>query len=263
MTPLSEQQVAALQQVAEAWGGTSYALIGATALAVYLDIGRPTEDLDLTLAIDVGDYQPMMARLEGWTPDERHEHRWYGPGEYPQRARLDVLPVGSEAIETGSLIWPVSGHTMSVVGLDLAMRHAVTMDLQGALVPVAPLAVIALLKMVSYLDRPADRERDLRDLARVFTGYLSDDDDRRWEEPVASSRREHDEQSPYALGHEIARLAEGSHGEVVERFCGQASAHQLVLLQAAGPLWWQDDDDAPERCLKALSDGFARDHVAT
>ncbi len=56
---------------------------------------------------------------------------------------------------------------------DESLRHAgpregVAFDVdEGLSVPIAPVPVIAVLKMISYLDRPAERERDLRDLAHT------------------------------------------------------------------------------------------------
>ena len=62
---------------------------------------------------------------------------------------------------------------MSLVGMDLAFKYAAR-HAGGALV--APPPVVALLKMVAFADRPAERERDLVDIAHLLDAYVNEEE---------------------------------------------------------------------------------------
>lgn len=61
---------------------------------------------------------------------------------------------------------------MSVVGFCLALERRLPIAIAPDLtIDVAPLAAVALLKMVAYQDRPHDRERDLEDIGHLLEEY--------------------------------------------------------------------------------------------
>lgn len=64
---------------------------------------------------------------------------------------------------------------MRVVGDDDIFRDAITCELSpGPQAGVAPLHVLAFLKVVAYLDAPALREKDLGDLLVILDKYGDD-----------------------------------------------------------------------------------------
>ncbi len=78
---------------------------------------------------------------------------------------------------------------MSLVGMRLVFAHGV-----------APLHVLAVLKMVAYLDRPDVREKDLCDLAHIMHEYTATDSDRRYSAEVPDDLTEFDDGSPAIRG---------------------------------------------------------------
>lgn len=169
------------------------------------------------------------------------------------------MPVGPEVLKAGQLQWP-SGHVMKVVGIDLAFEHACSHTLEdGGEVLVAPPNVIAVLKMVSYCDRPSDRERDLQDLANLLDTYVDDDDKRRWTE---AGHIEAFELAPaFLLGVDVGRLlVTDSHHELVTKFLGRVLDDESlphIHMHKAGP-WSTSDDDALSLRLQAFQEGLNR-----
>jgi len=146
---------------------------------------------------------------------------------------------------------------MSLVGMDLAFKHAVEHP-PGTLV--APPPIVSILKMVAFGDRPAQRERDLVDLAHLLDAYVNELDDRRWDDaPVGM---EFELTPAYLLGHDIAQvLVLDQHREAVHRFLGSVEApsslaHQSML--SSGPTRWKTEENALERRIQAFNLGIGR-----
>jgi len=73
-------------------------------------------------------------------------------------------------------------------------------------IPVAPVAVIAVLKMIAYLDRPGERERDLHDLAYILENHVSPDDERRFADDVLDAGIPYERAGAYLLVHDLRQL---------------------------------------------------------
>jgi hypothetical protein len=52
--------------------------------------------------------------------------------------------------------------------------HAACVEAPGLVAKVVPLVVLTLLKIVSYLDQPAVRQKDLDDIAAIVEVYADD-----------------------------------------------------------------------------------------
>lgn len=180
MTPLLPEQrrPRELRDVCETLA-IDLVVIGATALRVWIpDAQRLTEDVDVAVALDLDGFGPLTARLSdlGWNPDDRWEPRWHSRGH----ARVDLLPIGLRAREEKQIRWPRVETVMRVVGYDGVFRHAVRCELAADLdIRVAPLHVLALLKLIAYLDAPALRQKDVGDLLLILDKY-EDNGDRRF-----------------------------------------------------------------------------------
>jgi predicted nucleotidyltransferase len=149
------------------------------------------------------------------------------------------------------------------------MRHAigrarsvrVADDLE---IPVATVSTIALLKMVSYLDRPHDRDRDLGDLAYVLEHYAEAGDDRRFSSDVLEAGVTYEQTGAFLLGRDLRVFVDAPEREAVERFMsrargeGDAGRTLAVLLQQAPPGWRRAPAEV-ERRLSALSLGIRGD----
>ncbi len=220
MTMLLPEQADAVRQIQDICRrlAVDIVVIGATAYRLWVDDQyRTTEDVDVVVALDLEDLprltDPLVAG--GWRQDPRREHRWISSS----RARIDLLPAGARARRDRYLDWPLAETRMSLVGFDHVFQDAVERELAPGLVgKVVPLVVLALLKIVSYLDQPAVRAKDLDDLARMVEVY-EEDGERRFSDEVLDAGVDYSEAGAYLLGRDLARLCtEHDERDVVERF---------------------------------------------
>ena len=161
MSAFTTRQCQALRQLAELWTDTKFCLIGASALACQIALPRQTDDLDISVSVSLDELAAGLRRLEGWKENPSKEHEWLSPAGI----KVDVLPAGPSLLAAGEIIWPGTGARMNLTGLRLALETGMMFEVESRLsIPIAPVEVIAVLKMISYLDRPGARERDLHDL---------------------------------------------------------------------------------------------------
>jgi predicted nucleotidyltransferase len=198
--------------------GTDMVVIGAMALRVWLpDMQRATEDIDAAVTLDLDQLPQLTEQLTaaGWRQDPRSEHRWYSR----ENARFDLLPIGEQARREKHLFWPRAETLMQAIGYDYVFRDAVEHEFAPDLeVRVAPLVVMALLKIAAYLDDPHARRKDLQDLVTLLRGY-EEAGDRRFSDDVLNAGVEYDEAGAYLLGRDLKSLvATGAEADVIERF---------------------------------------------
>ena len=137
MVVLTDEQLAALRDVRAVWPDADLLLIGAQALAAHIDMShRHTEDLDLAVAVSLAEFPAELPHRPGWEQHPKRTHHFISPcGE-----SVDIVPAGPDLRSSGTLEWP-DGHTMSLVGFDLAFAHADAMrwdDVERAMREVAP-----------------------------------------------------------------------------------------------------------------------------
>lgn len=202
------------------------------------------------MVVSLDDVAPLLGSL-GWTRHATMPHRWNGPANF----LADVLPVTHALISQGSVSFD-DETSMSLVGFDLAMEHAVPVPLPNTrtTVKVASLAAIVVLKIVAWTDRPS-RTKDLSDLATIFRNALDEDDERRWDEPLRSIH--FDEQSAFFVGLEVGAIMRSAHRKVVHGFVrtllDESGTVAAQMARAAG----MRSDDADER-VQRLVGAFAR-----
>jgi predicted nucleotidyltransferase len=252
---LTPAQVAALREVDAVFRSRPVVVIGATALGFYYDMSwRKTADVDLAIAVELDEFPLGLTDRVGWKPG-RYEHEFISP----LGVKLDILPAGPKLVAAGVLRWP-SGHTMNLEGFDLAFSEAVpheTTDDYAVLV--APPPVVAVLKMAAYLDRPADRGRDLTDLGHLLDSYI-DDESARWFTEGADAG-EYELVPAYVLGLDVARVAKAAHAALVERFLeavGDPDAPVHAEMERRGPARWRTEKRALERRLDAFTRAWRR-----
>ncbi len=235
LLPEQIEALAELQQTAKDLA-VDVVLIGAAAYRAWVnDEYRMTEDLDLVVGADL----PELPRLTqpllecGWRKDRRWEQRWISRSG----ARVDLIPVGGQARREKRLTWPLGETTMNLVGVEHVFRDAVEHAMApGLVVRVVPLVVLTLLKIVSYLEEPHVRRKDLSDLARILDVY-EDAGDRRFSDAVLDAGVDHSEAGGYLLGCDLARLcADNDERAVVQRFVDLLSAEDDAA-SAADPLF--------------------------
>ena len=176
MTAFNPRELDALRVLSNAWPGGEMVVVGASALRCHMPMGwRTSEDLDLSVALSLASAVAAIGRLPGWTQDPWQEQRWHSPAG----VAVDIVPASPEDLARGHIDWPRTGFRMSLLGLRLAFERCVEFRVAPDLaVKVVPLYVLAVLKIVAYLDRPGSREKDLADLAYVMHGYVGADSSR-------------------------------------------------------------------------------------
>ncbi len=249
-------QIAALRKLRELWPDTPFVLVGASALGCFLDFRwRATNDLDISVSIELDELPAGLDRLPGWSADPRAEHRWLAPED----VKVDILPAGPNLRRAGTLRWPRSGNEMSLLGQRLAFEHA--RDVQVASdfsIRVAPVPVVCVLKMVAYQDQPQARTRDLEDLAH-FDEHVPADDQRRYSDEVPEAGIDFEVVSAFLLGRDIGALVNIEERAAVASFIAKVrDENDPPVTQArmanVAPVSWRRD---PEALLTRL-DAFER-----
>jgi predicted nucleotidyltransferase len=265
MTPLLPEQIEALQELRDACTALTIdvVVIGAIALRIWIpDLRRLTEDVDVAVGLDLDEFEPLTTRLTaaGWRQDHRWEPRWHSR----EQARVDLLPLGRRARQEKQIRWPRAETVMRAVGYDNAFSEATFREIAAGLeMRVVPLHVLALLKIVAYLDAPAIRQKDIGDLLLILDRY-AEDGERRFGDDVLDAAIQYDEAGAFLLGRDLRTSCRG-------RSESEESAAVRQLLQRTTDPDFQipprllhqhataeyDTDDLSERQLKAMALGFA------
>ena len=134
---------------------------------------------------------------------------------FKKRLPVDIVPFGGVA-EKGDLIaWPPDGSIkMSVTGFLEGFKHAVQVkisDKPKLSVSVVSLAGLAILKLVSWDENSARRQKDASDLVFIVRNYLDAGNlERLFEEApdiVDSSDYDYETGSARLLGRDISKIA--------------------------------------------------------
>lgn len=149
-----------------------FALVGALVPALLLssDVGaRETRDADHVIRLQSwAAWNEVIAELErlGFTRGRaEQEHRLYY-----RTAEIDLIPFGIFDGPRDVLIWPKSGNRMNMTGFLEVFQFAIPTEvIPGVTLPLVPLWLFAVLKVVAFLDR--EYPRDLRDLVYVLEHY--------------------------------------------------------------------------------------------
>lgn len=109
-----------------------------------------------------------LVRDHGWRRDSKQTQRFYSAG----RQMVDIVPCGGVA-EDDAIHWPPEqSHRMDVRGLEIALREVIEVNAGSDLtIRVAPLPVLALLKLVSWNGRDDGKGKDAEDLVSILNAY--------------------------------------------------------------------------------------------
>jgi predicted nucleotidyltransferase len=197
---------------------TDFVIIGAIAYRLHFpDEDRFTADIDTTIALDLDKFWQFARRLEesGWKRDPKQEQRWRSRrGSY-----FDILPAGRELRQAKEIIWPTSQFAMSLVGFDHVFARAVSRDIGEDLsVKTIPPVVLALTKIVSFMDDPYRRPKDLTDIRGLLNRY-EEDTDRIFEDAVFEARlSDIGLANAFLLGLDLAQICTADELAIVQKF---------------------------------------------
>jgi predicted nucleotidyltransferase len=250
---LEPQHARALQSLKRQLGDPRVVLVGGVAIALHTGMPwRQTKDLDLAAAVDPNALAGLRPE-HGWQRDPSIEHRW----SFERATLVDVLPASPSALANGRVVSPRSGAVMNLVGLDLAFEHAENLDCgDGMCVGLPPLAILVLLKMSSFQDRPGDRGRDLRDIAWSMHDYLAEADERRFDPRFNELELAYREVPSFVLGEDLSRLAEPSHLSVAATFLELVERRWSSEWILGGPEDWRRRPEDAQAALSAFRAGL-------
>lgn len=221
---------------------------------------RYTTDIDLTVALDLDDFAGLARMLTklGWERDQKREHRWRSP----RGTLIDLLPAGTKLREAKMLIWPESRFLMSLVGFDHVFAEAEAIKINNSLtVNVALVPALALLKIVAFLDRPYERQRDLDDLRGILSQYKEGSDRLFSDEVQAANLSDFSLTNAFLLGVDLRALCTAEEAPVVETFLARVSNEGdalWMLFVRAGRQAGDRVEEVARMQLAAFGQGFRR-----
>lgn len=256
MDPEIAAAIAALVDIARSVG-QSPVLIGALASAAApgrpASLPTPRLTLDADFAVQVPDwngYKSLLSALvaKGHKIDPRIEHRVTLSG-----VKTDILPFGRGVAPDGrSLVWPVSGFTMDVTGLEEAAGSAKEIEVaSGVHVRCLTLPGFTLLKTAAFLDRQRKgdikHKSDAEDLHYWFRHYAyasdADDDRRFFLDGLQEADIDYAAAGAAVLGVEVRRLASPAAANRVRDFLAAASVEYGPFLLATVGQTYDGDEE--------------------
>jgi len=240
-----------------------FALVGALvpALLVSAEVGaRETRDADHVIKLaSWADWEAVIADLVklGFTRGRgEEEHRlYYRTGE------IDLIPYGLTTGPEEVLIWRKSGNQMNMTGFSDVFRFArPTEVIQGLTLPVVPLWLFAVLKVIAYLDR--EFPRDLSDLIYVLERYeTSGEESRRFEVASGVDGVTYETSVAYLLGCDVRENASDKALELVKAFVAPITdAHHKVIntvLREENRLYSEERRQFVYQLIQAFRKGLA------
>ncbi len=204
-------------------------VIGAIAFLVHFpDELRHTADIDFAVALDLNEFAELEEHLkaDGWTRTENLEHRW----KSTWGTLLDLIPAGNELRKAKEIIWPESKFAMSLVGFDHVFSRArsvrFTEDLE---LKVIPPIVLALLKIVAFMDDQNRRAKDLIDIRSLMKRYETDGG-RLFSDVVLDAKLgDFDMANAFLLGFDLVALCTDDEARIVRNF--------IACLDEEKPAW--------------------------
>ena len=237
-----------------------FVLVGALVPALLLssEVGaRETRDADHVIKLaSWAEWEAVIADLVrlGFTRGRgEQEHRLYY-----KTAEIDLIPYGVNNGPEEVLIWRKSGNRMNMTGFSDVFRHAVPVEVvSGVTLPVVPLWLFAVLKVITYLDRQFPR--DLADLVYVLEQYEPyGKRSRRYEVVGGAEGVPYDTAGAYLLGRDVRESALDKATALVKDFVGQVADeyHPVVntILREENRL----DSDTRRQAVFKLIEGFRK-----
>lgn len=195
-------------------------IVGATARDILLEVHhgvgskRATVDIDIAVFIENWDQfkrlKEALTTVSDFTPTKDIQRLLF-----KKRLPVDIVPFGGVAEKEDHIEWPPDGSIkMSVTGFQECFKHAVEVkisDKPKLSVNVVSLAGLAILKLISWDENSARRQKDVSDLVFIIRNYLDAGNlERLFEEApdiVDSGDYDYELGSARLLGRDISKFA--------------------------------------------------------
>lgn len=184
---------------------------------------RTTRDLDAVVRVlDWVGFRRLRQDLldRGFRPGpEMHRLR------FSEDVQIDLIPFGPGTVQDDRIVWPDTENVMSTTGFEEAFASARLRKVGPHLsLPVVTIPGLVLLKIAAYLDRPAERARDLTDIVLCLEHYEGNGgENRRFSlagVEVEGQPIQFDEAGAFLVGADLAGLATERSKAEIRRFLG-------------------------------------------
>jgi predicted nucleotidyltransferase len=279
---IEPMSVALFDAVSEAaWSlGLPFFVVGATARDMIFELGHGLPSKRGTLDRDFG------VRVSSWAEFEKLKKSLLASALFKETSevrrllyqgglRVDILPFGGIAGTQGEIRWPPHEDVvMSAVGFEDAYRAALDVRVRAnppldILVASAP--GLTILKLISWADRPHDRQRDAVDLAFILERYLdARNNERLLEEHIdlVDENFDYVRAGARLLGRDMAAIGNpgtlGRIREILAKEIAEGGQHLLIQnMTPAGTLSGEEGEKRFDELLarlrelaKGIEDGF-------
>ena len=127
----------------------------------------------------------------------------------------------------------------------------------------APPPVLALLKIVAYMDDPHRRRKDLMDLRSLFRHYEASSDRIFGDAIFAADLEDIEHANAFLLGLDVGAIVTDEEAEVVDAFLNKHQISDEELLDFDREDYRQRDTLRFHMQLRAFEKGFDTDHRKT
>jgi len=250
--------------------GIPFFVMGATARDMIFELGygrpsrRATYDRDLGVCVaSWAEFENLKKQIftSGHFKPTHDIHRIRYRGDLD----VDILPFGGIAGTGEEICWPPDkAIVMSVAGFAEAFRAALTVRVKA----IPPLDVLvasppglAILKLISWSDRPHERSRDALDLAYILENYLdAGNNERLYEEHmdlVEVERFDYLGAGARLLGRDLARIGQPKTmrriEEILKREISDGGQHLLIQgMTPTGTLFEGEREGRSDELLALL-----------
>ena len=159
-----------------------FVIAGAAARDFILENGhhiatiRATQDIDIGISVSSwNEYAQFAERLctEAHFQKTDIEHRL--ESTTPVKNIVDILPFGGIENENRAIHWPQENREMNMAGF--AEAYAMAEDIKifikpRVIIKIVSLTGLAMLKLISWNDKPSERDRDAKDFRLIMYKYL-------------------------------------------------------------------------------------------
>jgi predicted nucleotidyltransferase len=228
---------------------------------------RMTKDIDL--GVEVASWEQFdqlkdsLIATGRFSPDKKEKQRFHC-----NSIIFDIVPFGSITDEDRKISWPPEHEIfMSMFGFKEAYEHSVVVRLSTDPpldVKVPTLPGLALMKIISWNDRPSERQRDADDLLFIMHKYEDAGNRERLFDEEQSMLMEEKFYTQLAgirlLGRDMARISDPETLRVViailENETGEQSQYRLVTDMIRGALMFNESFEEILRQVEKLKQGI-------
>lgn len=278
--PISVALFAAVSKAADSLG-LPFFVVGATARDMIFELGHGLPSKRATLDRD------FAVRVSSWYEFEKLKKSLLSSALFRETSEvqrlvyqgglhIDILLFGGIAGTHGEIRWPPDEDVvMSVIGLEDAYRAALDVRVRAnppldILTASAP--GLTILKLISWADRPHDRQRDAIDLAFILERYLdAGNNERLFEEHIDLIEEENFDYvraGARLLGRDMAKIGSpdtlGRISEILAKEIPEEGQH--LLIQNMTPAGTLSDGEGEKRfddllallreLARGIDDGF-------